>query len=172
MVFRSALMKFQGWPWGKLGHGWVLYSARLSKFSSLHHIKMFWAMGKKNSGEMILFCTPSYKSEPPLAKVWGPHSLNNLSRAGCGDAPGKMPPLPVFQVVNPQFPRRGLLHLGHPREWMHQGRYAHPGWGAPLNPGWVQEGDGVDRRRGTEPEKHHSALHFITMATSWKPYRI
>lgn len=30
----------------------------------------------------------------------------------------------------------------------------------------------METRRGAEPEKHHSGLHFITMATSWKPYRI
>lgn len=47
-------------------------------------------MGKENEGKMILFCTPSWKSEPPPAKGWGRHSP--LS-AGSGDAPGKMPPL-------------------------------------------------------------------------------
>lgn len=50
LVFRSALMKFQGWPWCKLGRGWVLYSVCLDKFSSLRWIKMFWAMGKKLVG--------------------------------------------------------------------------------------------------------------------------
>lgn len=55
---------------------------------------------------------------------------------------------------------------------MQQGRDAHPIPVAMLNTGWVQEGDGAERRRGAEPEKHHSGLHFITMATSWKPYRI
>lgn len=120
----------------------------------------------------MFFCTPSCKSEAPLAKVWGPHSLNNPSSAGSGDAPGKVPPPLMLRAVNPQFPRKGPWHLGHPREWMQHGRDAHPGWGAPLNPGWVQEGDRVEMRRGAEPEKHHSGLHFITMATSWKPYRI
>lgn len=57
---------------------------------------MFWAMGKKVSGEMILFCTPSCKSESLIAKVWGPHSLNNPSSVGSGDAPGKKPPPSMF----------------------------------------------------------------------------
>lgn len=55
---------------------------------------------------------------------------------------------------------------------MEQGRDAHPILGTTLNTGWVQEGDGVERRRGAEPEKHHSGLRFITMETSWKLYRI
>lgn len=62
--------------------------------------------------------------------------------------------------------------MGRPSELMQQGRDAHPIPVATLNTGWVQEGDGAERRRGAEPEKHHSGLHFITMATSWKPYRI
>lgn len=78
----------------------------------------------------------------------------------------------MLQVACPQAPGRGLPHSGHPNELMQQGRDAHPIPGATLNPAWVQEGDGAERRRGAEPEKHHCGLHFITMATSWKPYRI
>lgn len=62
--------------------------------------------------------------------------------------------------------------MGHPSELMQQGRDAHPIPGTTLNPGCIQEGDGAERRRGAEPEKHHSGLHCIAMATSWKPYRI
>lgn len=78
----------------------------------------------------------------------------------------------VLGVAHPQAPGRGLPHSGHPSELMQQGRDAHPIPGATLNPGWVQEGNGAERRRGAAPEKHHSGLHFVTMATSWKPYRI
>lgn len=35
---------------------------------------------------------------------------------------------------------------------MHQGRDAHPGQGVPLDPGWVQEGDGVETRKGEEAQ--------------------
>lgn len=34
------------------------------------------------------------------------------------------------------------------------------------------DGEGGGGERGEEPAKHHSGLHFIAMATSWKPYRI
>lgn len=86
-----------------------------------------------------------------------------------------LPPWPradVLRVAHPQAPGRGLPLSGHPSKLMQQGRDAHPIPGATLNPGWVQEGDRAERRRGAEPEKHHSGLHFITMATSWKLYRI
>lgn len=63
------------------------------------------------------------------------------------------------------------MHLGYPREVMQQDRDPHPIPGASLNPGWVQDGVRAERR-SAEPEKHHSGLHFIAMATSWKPYRI
>lgn len=90
-------------------------------------------------------------------------------------------------MIPPPWPRAGTLQVpglhprgaaafGAPQQAGTAGQGTQPGAQCSPKPRQgLGKGDGEGGgggERGEEPAKHHSGLHFIAMATSWKPYRI
>lgn len=107
----------------------------------------------------------------------GMGSARPLEHQGCcrGDATSVAMSWHVTSAWPPS--RGGCCIWGTPTSW--HSRAGHAACrGARCSPKPRQglgKGDGEGGgggERGEEPAKHHSGLHFIAMATSWKPYRI